>query len=64
MTTLVFLETHDGEPTKGGLGVLSKAAALGAGEVSAAVLGTGVATRRKSISTLSCRSRATAALTM
>ena len=42
MTTLVFLETHDGEPTKGGLGVLSKAAALGAGEVSAAVLGTGV----------------------
>ena len=32
MTTLVFLETHDGEPTKGGLGVLSKAAALG-GEV-------------------------------
>ena len=29
MPTLVFLETHDGEPTKGGLGVLSKAASLG-----------------------------------
>ena len=42
MSTLVFLETHDGEPTKGGLGVLSKAAALGAGDVSAVVLGTGV----------------------
>jgi electron transfer flavoprotein alpha subunit len=42
MSTLVFLETHEGEPTKGGLGVLSKAAALGAGDVSAVVLGTGV----------------------
>jgi len=42
MSTLVFLETHDGEPTKGSLGVLSKAAALGAGDVSAVVLGTGV----------------------
>ena len=42
MSTLVFLETHDGEPTKGGLGLLSKAAALGAGDVSAVVLGTGV----------------------
>src|SRR5580765_355350 len=42
MSTLVFLETHDGEPTKGGLGLLSKAGALGAGDVSAVVLGTGV----------------------
>jgi electron transfer flavoprotein alpha subunit len=41
MSTLVFLETHDGEPTKGALGVLSKAASLDAGDVSAVVLGTG-----------------------
>jgi electron transfer flavoprotein alpha subunit len=41
MSTLVFLETHDGEPTKGSLGVLSKAASLGAGDVAAVVLGTG-----------------------
>jgi electron transfer flavoprotein alpha subunit len=41
MSTLVFLETHDGEPTKGGLGLLSKAASLG-GEVAAVVLGEGV----------------------
>ncbi len=41
MSTLVFLETHDGEPTKGGLGVLSKAAALG-GDVAGVVLGSGV----------------------
>jgi len=41
MSTLVFLETHDGEPTKGSLGVLSKAAALGGGDVAAVVLGTG-----------------------
>ena len=39
--TLVFLETHDGEPTKGGLGVLGKAASLG-GDVSGVVLGSGV----------------------
>jgi len=39
--TLVFLETHDGELTKGGLGVLGKAASLG-GDVSAVVLGSGV----------------------
>jgi len=41
MPTLVFLETHDGEPTRGGLGVLSKAASLG-GDVAGVVLGTGV----------------------
>ena len=29
MSTLVFLEAHDGSLTKGGLGVLAKAAALG-----------------------------------
>ncbi len=41
MSTLVFLETHDGEPTKGGLGLLSKAATLG-GDLAGLVLGTGV----------------------
>ena len=33
MTTLVFLESHDGELTKGALGVLGKAASLGGGSV-------------------------------
>jgi electron transfer flavoprotein alpha subunit len=41
MSTLVYLETHDGEPTRGSLGVLSKAAALG-GEVAGVLLGSGV----------------------
>ena len=41
MTTLVFLESHDGELTKGGLGVLGKAASLG-GDVAGVVLGQGV----------------------
>ena len=41
MSTLVFLESHDGELTKGALGVLSKAATLG-GDVAGAVLGSGV----------------------
>ena len=41
MSTLVFLETHDGEATKGGLGLLSKAATLG-GDVAGVVLGSGV----------------------
>jgi electron transfer flavoprotein alpha subunit len=40
MSTLVFLETHDGEPTKGSLGVLAKALALG-GDVSGVALGAG-----------------------
>ena len=40
--TLVYLESHDGELTKGGLGLLSKAASLG-GDVLGAVLGSGVA---------------------
>ena len=39
--TLVFLETHDGELTRGGLGVLGKAAALG-GDVAGVVLGSGI----------------------
>jgi electron transfer flavoprotein alpha subunit len=39
VTTLVFLEHHDGELQKGGLGVLSKAAALG--EAIGVVLGPG-----------------------
>ena len=41
VATLVFLETHDGELTKGGLGVLGKAASLG-GDVAGVVLGSGV----------------------
>ena len=41
MTTLVFLESHDGELTKGGLGVLGKAASLG-DDVAGVVLGSGV----------------------
>ena len=41
MSTLVFLEAHDGSLTKGGLGVLAKAAALG-GDVAGVVLGSGV----------------------
>ena len=36
MTTLVFLESHDGELTKGALGVLGKAASLG-GDVAGVV---------------------------
>ena len=42
MTTLVFLEHHEGALQKGSLGVLSKAASLGAGDVSAVILGAGV----------------------
>ena len=38
MTTLVFLEHHEGELLKGSLGVLSKAAQLG-GDVAGAILG-------------------------
>ena len=41
MSTLVFLEHHEGELQKGGLGVLGKAAQLG--EAHAAILGSGVA---------------------
>jgi electron transfer flavoprotein alpha subunit len=41
VTTLVFLESHDGALTKGGLGVLGKAASLG-GEVAGVVLGSGI----------------------
>jgi electron transfer flavoprotein alpha subunit len=42
MPTLVFLEHHEGELQKGSLGVLSKAAELDDGEVSAVLLGSGV----------------------
>jgi electron transfer flavoprotein alpha subunit len=42
MPTLVFLEHHEGELQKGSLGVLSKAAELDGGDVSAALLGSGV----------------------
>jgi electron transfer flavoprotein alpha subunit len=41
MTTLVFLEDHEGELVKGSLGVLSKAAQLG-GNVAAVIAGSGV----------------------
>jgi electron transfer flavoprotein alpha subunit len=42
VTTLVFLESHDGALTKAGLGVLGKAAALG-NEAAGVVLGSGIA---------------------
>ena len=41
MTTLVFLEHHEGELQQGALGVLSKAASLG-GDVAGVVVGSGV----------------------
>lgn len=41
MKALVFLEHHAGELTKGPLGVLAKAAALGGGEVGAVLVGGG-----------------------
>ena len=41
MTTLVFLEHHEGAIQKGSLGVLSRAVALG-GEVRGVVVGSGV----------------------
>jgi electron transfer flavoprotein alpha subunit len=40
MATLVYVEDHEGEPVKGSLGVLGKAAQLG--DVSAVLLGSGV----------------------
>src|SRR5712692_1016599 len=42
MNTLVFLEHHGDELLKGSLGVLSKAAALGDGDVAGVVIGSGV----------------------
>jgi electron transfer flavoprotein alpha subunit len=42
MSTLVFLEHHGSELQKGALGVLSKAATLGDGDVAAVVIGGGV----------------------
>ena len=42
MSILVFLEHHGDELQKGSLGVLAKAAQLGAGDVAAVVLGAGV----------------------
>ena len=42
MSVLVFLEHHGTELQKGSLGVLGKAVQLGAGDVSAAILGSGV----------------------
>jgi electron transfer flavoprotein alpha subunit len=41
MSTLVFVEHHDGRPTTGSLGVLTQAASLG-GDVAAVVAGSGV----------------------
>jgi electron transfer flavoprotein alpha subunit len=41
MATLVYVEDHEGEPVKGSLGVLGKAAQLG-DDVSAVLLGSGV----------------------
>ena len=42
MSTLVFLEHHDGAIVKPALGVLSKAATLGDAEVAGVVIGSGV----------------------
>ena len=42
MATLVFLEHHEGQLQKNGLGVLSKAASLGDPDVAAVVAGSGV----------------------
>ena len=42
MSVLVFLEHHDGEIQKGSLGVLTKATALGDGEVAGVLVGSGV----------------------
>jgi len=42
MAILVFVEHHEGELQKGSLGVLSKAAELGGGDVAAVVVGSGV----------------------
>ena len=41
MTTLVFLEQHEGELQKGALGVLGRAASLGDDEVAGAIVGAG-----------------------
>ena len=42
MSVLVFLEHHEGQLQKGSLGVLSKAAGLGAGGVSGVILGSAI----------------------
>jgi electron transfer flavoprotein alpha subunit len=42
MSTLVFLEHHDGQLQKGSLGLLSKAATLGDDDLAGVVLGSGV----------------------
>ena len=42
MSTLVFLEHHDGQLQKGSLGLLSKAATLGGDDLAGVVLGSGV----------------------
>jgi electron transfer flavoprotein alpha subunit len=41
VSTLVFLEQHEGELQKGALGVLAKAATLGDDEIAAAIVGAG-----------------------
>ena len=41
MSTLVYVEHHEGEPVKGSLGVLGKASQLG-DDVAAVLLGAGV----------------------
>jgi electron transfer flavoprotein alpha subunit len=48
MATLVFLEHHGDELLRGPLGVLSKAASLGDGDVDGVVLGSGVASAAES----------------
>ena len=48
MPTLVYVEDHDGEPVKGSLGVLSKAAQLG-DDVAAVMCGSELAARAESV---------------
>jgi electron transfer flavoprotein alpha subunit len=48
MPTLVYVEDHEGEPVKGSLGVLSKAAQLGE-DVTAVVCGSGVTATAESV---------------
>src|SRR5918996_2789619 len=42
MPALVYVEHHEGEPVKGSLGVLGRAAQLWAGDVAAVLCGAGV----------------------
>jgi len=57
MSTLVFLEHHGDELLKSSLGVLSKAATLGEGELAGVVAGSNVRALAEQIGRASCRER-------